>query len=154
MTGHPGRRPLRAAVAALLALVALGAQAQSNVGDLLAKGGQQVSKADWLAMVPMRIEQQWPNRQGEEELSLSADGKIAGKGYHYGSRSESPATGSWRAEDDGKVCTPKTFTAWNNSTSNCWYFFKLGDDYYGASSLDPTARVARIKSVSKIAAAQ
>lgn len=154
MKKNASRAALGAVLTAAAAALAPSAHAQSNVGELLEKGGQQVSKADWLALVPMRIEQQWPNRQGEEELSLSADGKISGKGYHYSSRSESPATGSWRVEDDGKICAPKTFTAWNNSTNNCWYFFKLEDAYYGAPSLEPSARVGRVKSVTRIAAAQ
>ena len=98
---------------------ASGLWAQSTVAELTAQGGSVLTKAQWLELLPLRIETQWPNRQGEEELFLSTDGKITGKGYHYSSRSESAASGSWRVEDDGKVCTPKTFVAWNNSTNRC-----------------------------------
>ena len=82
---------------------ATGLWAQSTVAELTAQGGSVLTKAQWLELLPLRIETQWPNRQGEEELFLSTDGKITGKGYHYSSRSESAASGSWRVEDDGKV---------------------------------------------------
>src|SRR5574343_1707218 len=114
-------------------------QAQSTVAELTAQGGAQVSKDDFLAMIPMRIQTQWPTRKGEEELFLTADNKITGKGYHYGSRSESAANGNWKVEDDGKVCTPKTFTAWNSSTRLCWYVFQLEQTYYGSLKTEATS---------------
>jgi len=138
----------------LQALAAVGAiafvgnvAAQSTVGELLEQGGKQVAKADFLSLVPVRIESKWPNRQGEETLLLSADGKISGTGYHYGSRSESPAAGTWKVEDDGQICTPKTFSAWNNSTNLCWYAFKKGDDYFTSAKIDKDSKVSRVGSV-------
>ena len=68
-------------------LCASGAHAQSNVGELLEKGGFLVDKEAFTALLPLRMEGQWPNRQGEEVLFFSVDGKITGKGYHYASRS-------------------------------------------------------------------
>ena len=130
---------------------ASGLWAQSTVAELTAQGGSVLTKAQWLELLPLRIESQWPNRQGEEELFLSTDGKITGKGYHYSSRSESAASGSWRVEDDGKVCTPKTFVAWNSSTNQCWYFFRLGADYFAAQKTDADTRVGKIKSMGKMA---
>lgn len=128
--------------------------AQSTVAELTAQGGAQVSKDDFLAMMPMRIQTQWPNRQGEEELFFTADNKITGKGYHYGSRSESPASGNWKVEDDGKVCTPKTFTAWNSSTNLCWYFFKLGESFFATQNPEPGSRIGKVNAMGKVASAQ
>ena len=133
----------------LLAIPGL-AVSQSTVAELTEKGGVALTKADWQELIPLRIETQWPNRQGEEELFFSADGKISGKGYHYSSRTESPAVGSWRVEDDGKVCTPKTFTAWNSSTNLCWYLLKQGDSYFGAPKLDPDSKLVKLKALGKI----
>ena len=94
-------------------LIALsgGAFAQSTVGELKEKGGSALSKTDFLELMPARMETQWPNRQGEETLLFSVDGKITGTGYHYSSRTESPASGTWRVEEDGKFCTSKSFAA-------------------------------------------
>ena len=137
-----------------LALMALcgAALAQSTVGELQEKGGTALSKADILELMPARLETQWPNRQGEEVLFFSADGKITGTGYHYSSRTESPANGNWRVEDDGKFCTPKSFTAWNSSTNLCWYVFKLGSDYFASPKTDADAKIGKMKSVAKVAA--
>lgn len=144
-------RPLRMPLLALVLLApAAGAWAQSTVADLTAQGGSLLTKAQWLELLPLRIETQWPNRQGEEELFFSVDGKVSGKGYHYSSRSESAASGSWRVEDDGKVCTPKTFVAWNNSTNQCWYFFRLGADYFAAQKTDAETRLGKLKSMGKL----
>lgn len=139
-------------MAILFALAcASGAHAQSNVGELLEKGGALVSKDGFQALLPGRFEGQWPNRQGEEVLYFSVDGKITGKGYHYSSRSESPAEGTWTVEADGKICKPQRFTAWpNSSTNNCYYLFKLGADYYGSPKNEPGSAVRRLKSVAKV----
>ena len=134
---------------ALMALPVL-AFSQTTVAELTGQGGVALTKADLQELLPLRIEMQWPNRQGEEELFFSADGKISGKGYHYSSRTESPAVGSWRVEDDGKVCTPKTFTAWNSSTNLCWYLLKQGDSYFGAPKLDPDSKLVKLKALGKI----
>ena len=125
--------------------------AQSNVGELLEKGGTLVTKDEFLTLLPGRFEGQWPNRQGEEVLYFSVDGKITGKGYHYASRSESPAEGTWVVEADGKICKPQRFTAWpNSSTNNCYYLFKLGTDYYGSPKNEPGSPVRKSKSVAKV----
>ena len=140
-------------LALALALAGAGvAQAQSTVAELLEKGGKLLTKAEFLEMIPARVQQQWPNRQGEEDLVLSGDGKISGTGYHYSSRSDSPVTGQWTVEDDGKICAPKTFTAWRNSINLCWYVYKLGGDYFGAQKTEPEARVGKVKSMQKVAA--
>ncbi len=87
-------------------------------------------------------------------MFFSADNKISGKGYHYGSRSESAANGTWKVEEDGRVCTPKTFSAWNSSTNLCWYFFKLGDNYFAAHPPEPGNRIGRINAMGKVASPQ
>ncbi len=125
------------------------ASAQSTVGELLSQGGKAMTKADFMEWIPARVKMKWPNRQGEEDLVLSADGTISGTGQHYSSRTESPAVGQWRLEDDGKLCTPKTFTAWNNSANNCWYVFRLGDVFYAAQKTDVDGRVGKIDSLTK-----
>lgn len=134
-----------------LAMVcAAGAQAQSTVGELLEKGGALLGKADFASLLPLRMETQWPNRQGEEVLYFSVDGKITGKGFHYSSRSESAAEGSWTIEADGKVCKPQRFVAWNSSTNNCYYILKLGDDYFGAVKNEAGAAIRKLKSLTKV----
>ncbi|MEN9384953.1 MAG: hypothetical protein RL323_2096 [Pseudomonadota bacterium] len=137
-------------IATLTALVAP-VYAQSNVGELLEKGGKQLGKSDVLELVPLRYQSKWPNGQGEEELFFTSDGNITGTGYHYGSRSNSPATGQWKVDEDGRVCTPKTFTAWNSSTNMCWYLYRLNDGYYSTAKSDLGSRVGRINTLEKVA---
>lgn len=137
----------------LLATVGLAtlAHAQSTVGELLEKGGKPMAKADLLQMMPLRIQTKWLNGQGEEELFFSVDGKITGTGHHYGSRSDSPAQGEWRLEDDGKMCTPKTFTAWNTHTTACWYFYSVGNDFYATQKTETNSRIGRVNAMVKVA---
>lgn len=132
--------------------VCAAAHAQSTVGELLEKGGKRFTKEDMQAMLPYRIKWQWPNRQGEEELVLSVDGKITGSGYHFQSRSTSPAEGTWKLEDDGKLCAQKTFTTWNSSPSQCWYGFELGKDFFGAMKPDPDAKLMKVMSLVRLGA--
>jgi hypothetical protein len=138
-------------LAAFVGLMAVsGAQAQSTVGELLEKGGKQTTKEDFLKRMPFRMKLQWPTRQGEEELVLAADGKITGTGYHYSSRTDSPVEGTWKLEDDGKICAPKTFTKWGSSSNLCWYGFELGEEYFGSQKTDPDSKLMKVGSVTKV----
>ena len=133
---------IRSGLAAVLGLALCGAaMGQNTVAEVLEKGGRPISKADFLSVLPFSITLKWPNKQGEEDVVLHPDGRISGKGYHYSSRSESPIEGRWQAEEDGKVCTPKTFTAWNRSTSLCWYGFVLGETLYQSNTNEPSSKV-------------
>ncbi len=128
--------------ALLLALsVSVSAQAQMLISEFVQKGGKQMTKADLLEMMPIRLKSKWPNRQGEEDLVLSVDGKITGTGHHYASRTQSAAEGAWRIEDDGKMCTPKKWLQWGSSANLCWYILKSGDEYYGAQKNDPESKI-------------
>lgn len=136
---------------AALSVVSTAAMAQSNIGELLGQGGKQLTKADILELVPLRYQSKWPNGQGEEELFFTEDGKITGKGYHYSSRTDSPANGQWKVEDDGKICTPKTFSAWNSSTNTCWYLYQLNGAFYAAGKNDPGSKVGKVNTLEKVA---
>ena len=129
----------------------LSAHAQSTVGELLKKGGQQLTKADLMEMMPLRVQTKWPNLQGEDDLLFSLDGKITGKGLHYASQTESPAEGAWKLEDDGKLCAPKKFTKWGSKTDLCWYLFRLETDYFGGLTNVPDAKISgKINSFAKV----
>lgn len=124
--------------------------AQSTVGGLVEKGGRQSTKDDFLALIPMKLKWQWPTRQGEEELVLSADGKIAGTGYHYSSKTTSPVNGNWKVDDDGKICAPKTFTNWGSSTNMCWYGFELGNERFASLKNEPDSKLLKITNLEKL----
>lgn len=127
-----------------------GAFAQNTVGELLEKGGKQITKAEIMASMPLRIQQKWPNGQGEEELFFSVDGKITGTGSHYSSRTDSPAEGTWAVEEDGKFCTPKKFTKWGSSTNLCWYVFRLDENSFSALKTDADTKIFKSNSVTKV----
>jgi hypothetical protein len=134
----------------LAALLAAPAMAQSTVDELLDKGAKKVLKDDYLALMPVRVQYQWPNRQGEGDLVFRADGSLSGTEYHYSSRSDSTATGTHVLEDDGKWCMKKHMPVWNSRTDQCWHNYKLGEDYYAALSDDKGARVMKVKSITKV----
>ncbi len=139
----------RFVVIATLFIVSFGAQAQSTVGELLDKGGKKLMKEDYSAMVPFRVAYQWPNRQGEGDLVYAADGTLTGEEYHYSSRSTSPATGTWVVDESGKWCLKKFMQVWNSRTDQCWYSWKLGNDYFGSLGEDKDTRVMKVKSFVK-----
>lgn len=136
-------------LAAAFALVATAAGAQSNLGELLDKGGQKLSKADYAQLAPFRVKYVWFQGGGEGDILFNADGTLIGSEYHYSSRSETPATGTWTVDDTGKWCVKKTLSAWNRNTDVCWYGFKSGDQYYGTLEESRTAKVGKIKSLAR-----
>lgn len=133
--------------AALLATATPLAQAQSTVGELLDKGGSKLLKADYDALMPARVQYRWPNGQGEGDLVMTADGKITGTEYHFSSRSDSPAVGTWTVAEDGKVCTPKEMKAWGRRTDLCWYTFRMGSDSFMSATSDRDGKLLKIKSL-------
>lgn len=137
-------------IACLFAMGAVPALAQSNVGDLLDKGAKKLTKDDYMSLAPFRLKYVWPQGGGEGDLVYVADGTLSGSEYHYSSRSESPATGTWSADDAGKWCMKKHMPVWNSRTDMCWYTWKLGEDYWGsATDSDRSGRVVKIRSFGK-----
>ncbi len=140
----------RAMVCAVsLCIVASSAFARSTVGELLDKGASKLSKEDYAALTPFRVVYQWPNRQGEGDLLYAADGTVAGSEFHYPSRSASPATGTWTVDDGGKWCIKKFMQSWDSRTDQCWFSWKLGDDYYGSLGEEKNTKVIKVKSFAK-----
>jgi hypothetical protein len=136
----------RTAVVTCLLLFGGAAMAQSNLGDLLDKGAKKLGKEDYLAMMPFKVKYVWPNRGGEGDLVFNADGTLSGTEFHYPSRSESPAVGTWTVDDGGKWCIKKSMAVWNSKTDQCWYSFRQGDDYWGTfSDTDRAARLVQTK---------
>lgn len=138
------------ALAFLATMLATVANAQSNLGELLDKGGNKLLKADYTALAPFRLKYKWLQGGGEGDLVFAANGTLTGSEYHYPSRSESTAVGTWTVDDSGRWCIKKNLETWNTKTDMCWYSFRLGDEYFGAlSETDRNARVGKIQSVSR-----
>ncbi len=147
---HSKFRLTSGALAFLATMLATGANAQSNLGELLDKGGKKLLKADYIALAPFRVKYVWFQGGGEGDLVYAANGTLTGSEYHYPSRSESTAVGTWEVDDSGKWCIKKNLEAWNSKTDVCWYSFRLGDEYFGTlSDTDRNARVGKIQSVSR-----
>jgi hypothetical protein len=134
----------------VLALSAGVCHAQSTVGEITDKGGALLLRADIEALMPARVQYRWPNGQGEGDLVLTADGQLSGTESHYASRSDSPAVGTWKVAEDGKLCTPKEMKAWNRKTDLCWYMLRLGGDLFMAASPEKDVKVLKLKSFAKL----
>ena len=106
--------------------------------------------ADYDALMPARVQYRWPNNQGEGDLVMTADGKITGTEYHFSSRSDSPAAGTWAVAEDGKICTPKEMKAWGRRTDLCWYTFRLGDDSFMSATTERDGKLMKIKSIARL----
>ena len=139
---------LRSLLAACLLLVFASAHAQSTVGELLDKGAKKLVKADYAALFPATFSYVWLNKEGEGDLLYKSDGTLSGIERHYASRTTSPATGTWTADDNGKWCIKKNLSAWKRDTDLCWYAFVLDGAYFG--SLSDTDRSARVVSAGKV----
>ena len=136
---------------AVLGLVTIPAHAQSNLGELLDKGGRKLMREDYAALPPFRVQYRWPQGGGEGDLVYKADGTLVGTEYHSQTQSESTAIGTWTVDDNGRWCIKKTLAEWNSKTDVCWYSFRIGDEYFGGlSDSDRTSRVFKVKSTQKL----
>ena len=135
------RKPLLVFIGFLFTLG--GAQAQSNLGELLDLGAKKILKAEYLTTLPATVYAVWPDGKGERVLTFSADGKISGNEKHYASGSTSGSVGKWTMTDSGKICTSVRFTSWQGSREECRYFFRVGSDIY--ITLSDTARATPVQ---------
>ena len=143
--------PITSALGAVLLALAGCASVPEGptVGDIVAQGAKRITKQDFQDRLPARIQQQWPNGQGEEELFLARDGKVTGTGLHYASKGTSSVEGTWSVADDGKLCIPKKFTVWGTSTNLCWYGYTVGTTMYAAQTTEPSSKVYKVNSFTK-----
>jgi hypothetical protein len=142
---------LSVAVSLLMSGLTAAALAQSNIGELLDKGGKKVIKADFDALLPLRVKYKWPQGGGDGDLVYAADGTLQGTESHWRSRSDSPTTGTWTFDDNGRWCIKKSLIAWNTTTDLCWYLFQAGDRYFmSQADIDRSARIAPIESIAKV----
>ena len=140
----------RSLVAACFLLCGTSAYAQSNLGELLDKGGKKLGKDFYAANFPATITYVWPNKLGEGEVLFKADGTLSGTEHHYSSRSNSPAVGTWTVDDDGKWCVKKQLSAWGRNTDVCWYSFALNGVLFGAmSDTDRNANIVPAGTIKK-----
>jgi hypothetical protein len=109
----------------------------STLGDVKAQGGIQLSAQELRNLMPdanivSRTQggstRYWHNRP-DGTLTAASDGR----GQTGGGTAYASAEGTWRVNDDGKLCVsipwPRTPDNW------CRYMFRLESKYYGVGTL-------------------
>lgn len=115
-----------------MALASGGVLAQSNLGEVMDKGGTKLSKQDLHALIPGALWQSTTASGIAFKIDMKADQTLVGTGTN--AKGSGPVTGSWAINDQGQLCTKTLIVNFRQTTEACVHVFKLGSDYFGSVS--------------------
>lgn len=115
--------------------------AQSNVGELLDKGGKQLSKEEILEKLKNGGKFSGSTRSGASlNLELKVDKSLSGNASSP--RGTTGVFGTWEVEDSGRVCVNYVLQALNNRDQACSYQYLLGSERFSAKGTDRSESVS------------
>ena len=126
----------------LMAVGSGGAQPQATVGEVLDRGGVQLSREELSKLLPGAM-LSGPTETGDQSSGeIAGDGGISGTVRTASGRSGG-YSGKWLVNAAGQFCHDvKISVGRHNSTdSGCTYFFRLGKRYFVAETVERTAHV-------------
>ena len=119
--------------------------AQENLGELLDKGAKKVSKDEWNALLPVNVSQIWLSKNGAIALTYKADASHSGNAHHFPSGTSSGVYGTWKVDENGKICIDEKFSNSNwRPDGFCFFLFQLdGQPFISDSDSDRSARISK-----------
>jgi hypothetical protein len=115
-------------------------QQPATVGEILDKGGQQLTKDEAIKLVTgatiSGISMNSPDFK--TEYTYKSDGSMSGGALRTSGPGSTSVNGRWRVNDDGQLCTDRTTSSGRNDVY-CDHYFSLGGKYYGSRSTDKGA---------------
>lgn len=108
------------------------AQAQSNLGDLLAAGAVKLSAGEVQALGDLRIVRQ--SADADADVTLRADGSVVGMVHNKLGHGSSEAVGTWRVDAQGRRCADVELPAFRMRMQQCGFTYRVGRDIYFAPS--------------------
>jgi hypothetical protein len=126
-----GAHHLAALAAAVLTQAAWAQPAPKAVGELLDRGGMQLSSADLRALLA-GASMRGTGLEGRPfELMMSPDGRLSGVvGFE-----RVDATGIWLVDDQDRLCVDMVW-AKEQPLKRCFPWFRLGEQYFQALGTD------------------
>lgn len=142
---------VKAAIYFLLVGVLGSAVAQDNLGGLLDKGAKKVSKDEWNALLPVNVSYIWLSKNGKLALTFKTDASHSGNAQHFPSGTSSGVYGTWKIEENGKICIDEKFSnAYWSPDVFCYFLFQLdGQPFISDSESDRNARISKATLESK-----
>jgi hypothetical protein len=122
----------RIVAAFILSSAALAASAQT-VGEILDKNGQKLDAAG--ARAAMATGPTFSGRNAAGFLGVTvykADGTLTATGTRERDNFTNSGKGNWTVDDSGKVCAKTDWEKGLPSSSVCYFWFKMGEDYFTA----------------------
>lgn len=127
-------------VAGLLAALALGAHAQSTLGELIDRGAVKVTPGEIAGLGDLRVLRRAAD--ADAFITLRADGTVAGIVHNKQGAGSSEAVGTWTVDAAGRRCAHVQLPAFGMTMEQCGYVYRLGKAVYGARSDERQALVS------------
>lgn len=124
----------------VLTLWCASAFAQSTLGALLDEGAKKLSKSEFMETFP------GATVSGRNANGANFQGTYKPNGSYTGSFQSAQGStggmfGTWKVNDDGKVCVELT-SSFSGRGTTCGYYYKAGDAlYFSGSDTDRSASV-------------
>lgn len=115
---------------ALAGACSAGAQTSlATLGEVMDKGAVKVDKAMWLAMLPTSNIGMGQTRRETTTTKIvyQQDGRLEGR--LFGNHDPLLIWGSWKIENDGKLCIDQHYSK-DGTFKGCFYMFRNGNEIY------------------------
>ena len=101
----------------------------ATLGEVMDKGAVKVDKAKWIAMLPTTNIGMGQTRRETTttKIHYQQNGRLDGQ--LFGNHDPLAISGSWKIEDDGKLCIDQRYPS-EGSFKGCFYMFRNGNEIY------------------------
>ena len=128
--------------------VSSSACSQIKLGDVLDKGGKLMPAGDARALLSGAKVSGTTSGGAQFDSRYVPNGEI--EGSISGPRGMSMLSGTWKINDRGQVCADALVVSGRGQRiGGCYFYFRLGDEYYVSESSDERSADALKRTVSK-----
>ena len=129
---------IKATVAVSAMLFAVTVHAQSNFGEVLDKGGKQLSKDELQTLISGSLWQGTSENGITYKIDMKPDQTLNGTGTN--ARGSGAVTGTWNITDRNQICTRLTLVNLNQTSESCRFLYQIDNDYFASPTQSDRAR--------------
>jgi hypothetical protein len=124
--------------------------AQANLGELLDKGATKISKEAWLSQLPVSFGGIDFTDRVDFKFEFTSNGKFTGNANSTRGAGSSGSFGTWTMEESGKQCIDEKLTAWNMKWDECYFVYKLDNQYFSTQSDSDRGSRAMVRKMTSV----
>jgi hypothetical protein len=118
----------------IAAMFAGAACCQTTLGELADKGAVKVTRDIWQSLLPVSFGGLDFTGRVNFQFEFKGNGKFSGSATSTSGNGTSGSFGTWTMDETGKQCIDEKLTTWNIKWQECYFLYKLQDQYFAVES--------------------